>query len=191
MIIMEKALVLIKPDGVERALIGKVISKFEDTGLKVVALKMLKPTSETVSKHYIYDEKWLLALGTKAKSSAKEKGIELPETEIQIGERVRNQLMRELSRSPIVAMVFEGNACNEIARKLAGATEPRKADPSTIRGMYSSDTYALADKNDRSGRNVVHVSENAEQAEREIKVWFEEKEINDYKRADEDVMYGK
>ncbi|MCL4375795.1 nucleoside-diphosphate kinase [Candidatus Marsarchaeota archaeon] len=186
---MERALVLIKPDGIERALIGNVISKFEISGLKVVGIKMLNATKEMAGKHYAEDEEWLTSVGKKMKASYKEKGEEITEPDRAIGMRVREMLMNELIRVPIIAMVLEGNAANDVARKIAGSTEPRKADPSTIRGMYSSDTYGLADKQKRPVRNIVHVSESKEAAEKEIKVWFKESEIYKYKRADEGAMY--
>ncbi len=185
---MEKALVLIKPDGVERALIGKVIGRFEETGLKVIAIKMLFPTEKQTGTHYAEDKEWLLSVGKKAKQSNLEKGIPTTETEMEIGMRIRSLLIKELTKSPIVAIVLEGNAANDVARKLAGATEPRKADPSTIRGSLSTDTYGMADAAKRPVRNIVHVSENKEAAEREIKIWFEEKELHKYKRADQDII---
>ncbi|MDE1768444.1 MAG: nucleoside-diphosphate kinase [Candidatus Micrarchaeota archaeon] len=187
---MDRALVLIKPDGIERALVGKVITKFEDAGLKITAIKMVKAKKETVEKHYTDDKEWLMSVGTKAKQSAIEKGQKVTETEIEIGMRVRNALVSELTRMPIVAFVLEGNAAADVARKIGGATEPRKADPSSIRGQYASDSYALADIKKRSVRNIVHISENAQIAEKEIKVWFGSSEICSYKRADEDAMYG-
>ena len=187
---MERTLILVKPDGVERAILGKIISRFEDAGMKVVGLKMLKPKKELVEKHYAEDEEWLLSVGRKTKQSYVEKGLKVAESEREIGMRVRSFLIKELTRTPIVAIVLEGNSAAEIARKIGGGTEPKRADPSTIRGMYSSDSYALADQKKRSVRNVLHLSENAEIAEREIKVWFTASELNDYKRADEEAMFG-
>lgn len=186
----ERTLVLIKPDGVERAIIGKVITKFEDAGLKVAAMKMVSASEETVGKHYVYDEAWLFSVGAKTKKSMKEKGVEMSETELEIGKRVRNFLIKELTRSPIVALVLDGFSTTEVARKIAGATQPKTADPSSIRGMFSSDTYELADILKRSVRNVVHVSETKEIAEKEIKVWFKDSEISNYKRADESALFG-
>ena len=186
---MERALVLVKPDGVERSLIGKVVDKFESAGLKVVAVKMLKATEKLAGDHYIAEEAWLASVGKKTKASYLEKGVHVEETEREIGLRVRSLLMKEITRGPIVAIVLEGNAANDVARKLAGATEPRKADPSTIRGMYSVDSYERADKAKRPVRNVVHVSEDSKAAEREIKVWFSENEIYKYKRPDEEIIY--
>lgn len=187
---MDRALVLIKPDGIERALIGKIIAKFEESGLKVTAMKMVKAKKDTIEKHYTDDEEWLLSVGKKAKQSAIEKGQKVTESEREIGMRVRSLLVKELTRTPIVAFVLEGNACADVARKICGGTEPRKADPSSIRGMWSSDSYALADVKKRSVRNLVHVSENAQIAEMEIKTWFSDSEICNYKRVDEEAMYG-
>ena len=183
-------LVLVKPDGVERALIGAVIGRFESAGLKVIGIKMLKATGEQVARHYTDDESWLVSVGTKTKKAYASKGIEVKESEREIGIRIRSLLMKELVRGPIVAMALQGNAATEVARKIAGATEPKSADPSTIRGAYASDTYALADSNGRPVRNIVHVSENAELSEKELAVWFSDDELFDYTRADERQMYG-
>ncbi|MCL5412053.1 MAG: hypothetical protein M1474_00220 [Candidatus Marsarchaeota archaeon] len=98
--------------------------------------------------------------------------------------------MDELVRWQVVAMNPQGNAATEVARKIAGATESTSTDPSSIRGAYASDTYALADSNGRPVRNIVHVSENAELSEKEIAVWFSDDELFDYTRADERQMYG-
>jgi nucleoside-diphosphate kinase len=186
----ERTLVLIKPDGVERAIIGKIITKFEDAGLKVVGMKLLKADEETVGKHYVYDEKWLFSVGEKTKKSMREKGVEMKETELEIGKRVRNFLMKDLTRSPIVALVLEGYYTTEVARKIAGATQPKTAEPSSIRGMYASDNYELADALKRPVRNVVHVSESKEIAEKEITLWFKDSELLDYRRADEGALFG-
>ncbi len=184
----EKALVLIKPDGVQRALIGRVIERFETAGLKVIGIKMVQPTAKQTGEHYAEDKGWLMSVGKKLKASNKEKGIPTKETELQIGMRVRALLMKELSKSPVVAIVLEGNAANDVARKIAGATEPRKADPSTIRGSFSTDTYGAADAAKRPVRNIVHVSETAKAADREIRVWLTASELYKYKRCDEDVI---
>ncbi len=187
---MEKVLVVMKPDGIERGLTGAVLARFETAGLKLVAIKMLKAKKELVEKHYTNDEEWLLSVGKKAREAALAKGEKVAETDKEIGTRVRNALIRELTRVPVVAFVLEGNAACDVARKIGGSTEPRKADPGSIRGMYSNDSYSLADIKKRSVRNICHISENAEIAEKEIKVWFSDSEMVSYKRSDEDVLYG-
>lgn len=186
---MERVLVLVKPDGMERAMVGKIFDAFESAGLKIVGLKMLKATDEVVKKHYTDDENWLLSVGAKTRKSYEEKGVKVKESDRDIGLRIRGMLVEEITRTPVIAAVFEGNAAVEVARKIAGVTEPRKADPASIRGRYASDTYALADKEKRPVRNLVHVSENAEIAEQEIKIWFSEKELFKYDRADWKAMY--
>ncbi|MGC8586094.1 MAG: nucleoside-diphosphate kinase [Candidatus Micrarchaeia archaeon] len=185
---IKRVLVLVKPDGVYRALIGKVISMLEDAGLKVIAIKMARPDRDMAAKHYIADEEWLTSIGRKAKDSYLEKGIKMEESELEIGKRIHAQLLDYLTSGPVVAMVFEGNEAPFIARKLLGPTEPRKADPSTFRGRYASDSYDLADSQKRALKNLVHISdENV--AEREIHVWFKEEEISSYQRADEKFMF--
>ncbi|MGC8710508.1 MAG: nucleoside-diphosphate kinase [Candidatus Micrarchaeia archaeon] len=186
---MERTLVLIKPDGVYRNLIGEVIRKFEQAGLKVVALKMLKPSKDLVGKHYYEDKEWLESMGNKSIASAEKEGKKLAETPLEIGMRVRNTLITYLAEKPVVAMIIEGNEAIFIVRKLIGSTEPRTADPGSIRGMFSSDSYQLGDLEGRSVRNIVHASGDKKDAEREIPIWFSKEEIIDYKSAEEDAMF--
>jgi nucleoside-diphosphate kinase len=129
-------------------------------------------------------------VGRKAKEAAAKKGQQMKETDREIGQRIRSLLLKELTRGVVVAMVLEGNSAAEVARKMAGSTEPSRAEPATIRGTYSCDSYALADVKKRPVRNILHVSENSEIAEKEIKTWFKESEIFKYKRVDEESMYG-
>jgi nucleoside-diphosphate kinase len=186
---IENTLVLIKPDGVERAIIGRVISKFEDTGLKVVAVKMLAPDAKLAGDHYAADKKWFEDTGNRTIQAYKEKGIAIKETPVEVATRIRNYLIKSLSSGPVIAIVLEGNDAIPIARKLVGPTEPKSADPSTIRGIFSSDSYELSDERKRPLRNIVHASEDKKTAEREIKVWFKQSELVSYKRADEDALY--
>ncbi len=185
----EKTLVLVKPDGVYRALVGKIISRFEDAGLKIVAIKMLKPSKELVGQHYADDKEWLESVGKKTKGSYEEKGINVDETPLQIGQRIRKQLIDYLTSGPVIAMAIEGPDAISVVRKITGGTEPRKADPFTIRGMYSTDSYALADSLKRPVKNLIHASEDAKTAERELNLWFRKDEISEYKRADEEAIY--
>ncbi|HVC58212.1 MAG TPA: nucleoside-diphosphate kinase [Candidatus Acidoferrales bacterium] len=186
---IDRTLVIIKPDGVYRSLTGKIITTLEDTGLKLIATKMVNPTVELTGKHYAPDEKWLQAVGEKATASYKEKGIDVTESPREIGMRIRQHLLDYFTSGPVVAMVFEGNEAVFVTRKVLGPTEPRKADPSTIRGKYSSDSYDLADKNKRAVKNLVHMSEDKEIAEKEIALWFGKEELVSYKSTDEEVMY--
>jgi nucleoside-diphosphate kinase len=186
---IERTLVLIKPDGVKRALLGKIISKFEDVGLKVVAMKMVWPNKNLADNHYIAEKKWFEDTGKRTIQAYKERGIIIKETPVQVSTKIRNYLMDFIASGPVVAFVLEGNDAIFITRKIVGSTEPRKADPSTIRGAYSSDSYEFSDERKRPTKNLVHASEDKRTADREIKVWFKPNEIMDYKRADEEAMY--
>ncbi|MDE1811002.1 MAG: nucleoside-diphosphate kinase [Candidatus Micrarchaeota archaeon] len=186
---IDRTLVIVKPDGVYRSLTGKIISSLEDTGLKMIASKMVRPSAELSGRHYAEDEKWLNDVGNKAIASYKEKGVNVTETPREIGMRIRQFLIDYFTSGPVVAMVFEGNEAVFVTRKVLGPTEPRKADPSTIRGRYSSDSYDLADRNKRAVKNLVHMSEDREIAEKEIALWFSKEEIVSFSRSDEEIMY--
>lgn len=185
----ERTLVLVKPEGVYRALIGKVIGTFEDSGLKVIGLKMVLPDKEIAGKHYIADEEWFKAVGKKMRASYEKRGKTIEEADIDIGKRVRNMLLKHLTSGPVVAMVVEGNSAIDVVRKLVGGTEPRSADPSSIRGKFSSDTYERADSQSRPIKNIVHASDGVKTANREIGLWFSSKELVKYKRVDEDLIF--
>ncbi len=186
---IERTLVLIKPEGVYRALIGKVITTFEDAGLKIVGIKMVRPDKDLAGKHYAADEEWLTSVGRKTKESAQKKGIEIKESEIEIGNRVRNMLLAHLTSGPVIAIALEGNEAIYVVRKLTGGTEPRSADPSSIRGRYGLDSYEMGDLKGRPVRNVVHASEDAKAAKKELSLWFKDSELVDYHRADEEHIY--
>ncbi|MEM3841139.1 MAG: nucleoside-diphosphate kinase [Candidatus Micrarchaeaceae archaeon] len=186
---MERTLVLIKPDGIYRSLVGKIISTIEDTGLKVVAMKMVWPDRSVAQRHYPPDENWMREIGMKAKATYKDQGIENKEEPVEIGRRVWQQLLDYLLSGPVIALVFEGNDAIYIVRKLTGATEPRKADPGSIRGKFSSDSYSLADRSKRAVKNLIHASDSPEAAKREISIWFKENEIVNYTRSDEQAQY--
>lgn len=186
---IDRTLVIVKPDGVYRSLTGKIITSLEDAGLKMIAAKMVSPDADLAGRHYVADEKWLQSVGEKAISSYKEKGVSVTESPREIGMRIRQYLLDYFTSGPVLAMVFEGNEAVFITRKILGPTEPRKADPSTIRGKYSSDSYDLADMAKRAVKNLVHMSEDRDTAKNEIALWFTEKEISSYKRTDEDMMY--
>lgn len=185
----ERTLLLVKPDGVERALIGKILSRLEDTGMKIIAIKMVSPTKKLAGTHYAADPKWFVETGTRSINAAKERGVIIKETPVQFATKIRNYLIESLSSGPVVAVVLEGNEVIAITRKLVGSTEPKRAEPSTIRGTYSIDSYALAEEKKRPIMNIVHASEDKRTAEREIKVWFKEDELVKYKRTDEKLLY--
>ncbi len=185
---IESTLVLVKPDGVQRGLIGEVVKRFEQVGLKVTAMKMVLPSKALAERHYPLEKGWYEPLWKKTKENYESKGISFKETAIETGTRVRNGLLEGLTSGPVVAMVVEGNYAVPIVRKIVGATAPEKAEPGSIRGMFSTDSYDLADKGKRAVRNIVHASDLPDTAKREIAVWFTKEEIHKYRRADENIV---
>jgi len=185
---LERTLILVKPDGVQRGLVGEIIKRFEQKGLKIVAIKLVNPTEEQIGTHYAYDKEWLLSVGKKTKEVFAKKGITMDETELEIGERIRKWLIESL-QDPIIAIVFEGYHSIEIGRKLAGSTQPREALPGTIRGDFSVDSYALGDLKKRTIKNIIHASDSKETAKREIAVWFSDNEIINYEKHDWKVIH--
>ena len=161
---IQRTLVLLKPDAVKRGIIGEIIMRFEKAGLKIVGMKMVWPDEELVSKHY--------------SDIAKRKG-----------EKVFKLLKEYLTiHGPVVAMVLEGVEAVDIVRKIVGETEPKKALPGTIRGDYCHVSVGYADKKEKAIYNIVHASGSEEEAKKEIELWFDQSEIHDYKRFDQDFV---
>ncbi|RMD58419.1 nucleoside-diphosphate kinase [Candidatus Woesearchaeota archaeon] len=188
---IERTLVLLKPDAVQRALVGEVLSRFERTGFKIIGLKMCYAAKETAGQHYADDEQWLRSVGEKTKKSYEAKGVQVSEDPLEIGKRIRSQLMDFLMLSPIVAVCVEGHGVISKVRTMVGATAPSSAMPGTIRGDFAFDSYGLADKSGRPIQNLIHASDSRESAEREIKIWFKDEELHPYQRVDEALLYRK
>ena len=156
---IQRTLVLLKPDAVERGLLGEIISRFERVGLKIVGMKMVWPDEETALKHYTED----LA--------------------IRRGEHVRKLMVDMLVSGPVVAIALEGIESVELVRKMVGGTEPKSAAPGTIRGDYSHVSYKHADAKKTGIYNLVHASGTAEEAIQEIQVWFDPEELHEFDPA--------
>jgi len=167
---MERTLLIIKPDGVERNLIGKIIDYYEKAGLKITAMKMLTVSKELVSKHYPEDPKWMEELGKKG-----EKAGEKVDNYMEYGQFVVRTLRDYLSMGPVVAIILEGENAIKKAREITGYTDPSAAEKGTLRGDLGEDSILKANKENRSAYNLVHASGNPEEAEREIKLWFGDK----------------
>ena len=167
---LERTLVLLKPDAVQRNLVGDIISRFERVGLKIIALKFLLPNKEQSLKHYVKNPEEIKALGERSIEGKKKNGVFLDIDPIEAGQVIVDHLVEFLSHSPVVAMVLEGNKAIAITRKLVGSTEPLNSDIGTIRGDYTIDSYALADNDKRAVRNLVHASANELDANYEIPV---------------------
>ncbi len=186
----ERTLVVIKPDGVQRGLIGEVIKRYERSGLKLVGLKLFVPTVDFVEKHYLLDPEWKRNVGEKTFKAYEDKGLKHPVGDaIKAADIILDGLKRYLSSGPVVAMVWEGVHAVGIVRKIAGGTEPLTSDVGTIRGDYTIDSYQFADMGGRAVRNIVHASGSAEEAKREISWWFDKKDLIQYKLVQESILY--
>lgn len=150
---MERTFLMIKPDAVQRNLIGEVVSRLERKGLKLVAAKLFQANEELAKEHYA-------------------EHVEKP---------FFNDLVSFITSGPVFTMVVEGKNVVEVTRTLVGETNPTKAAPGTIRGDYGIDL----------GRNIIHGSDSNESAEREIGLWFDQSELNDYKLNNENWVYEK
>ena len=187
---IEKTLVLLKPDALQRGLIGDIITRFEKVGLKIIAMKMVYADEDLAGKHYEADEDWLRSVGEKSIKSAQEKGETVSETDpMKIGHKVRTMLLDYITMSPVIALIIEGHGAVKAVRKLVGGTNPQDCQPGTIRGDYTIDSYILADTSGRSLQNLIHASGEVHEAEREIKLWFSAEEIHVWKRVSEDLIY--
>lgn len=159
---IEQTLVLVKPDAVQRGLTGEILHRFEKAGLKTVALEMQWVDEEFAKRHYREDD-----------------------IAARHGEEIWHNLLDLITEGPVVAAVLEGARAVENVRKICGPTQPKEAEPGTIRGDYAHHGYDVADAQDMAVRNVVHASATPEEAEIEIDVWFDDDDIHSYNRDDE------
>lgn len=190
--IKERTLVIIKPDGVQRSLIGEIIGRYERVGLKLVALKIVTPDEAQVHKHYyeVGGDAWIEGMGAKSRASYEKKGLQSPfGSNKENGEFLLKCLIKYLSSGPVVVMVWQGNQAVGLVRKITGGTEPLTSDVGTIRGDYTLDTYELADTDKRSIRNLVHASGSVEDAEKEISLWFKPEEVLSYRLIADEILY--
>ncbi len=148
---VERTFVMIKPDGVQRGIVGEVISRFEKVGLKIIGMKFMHVDRDFSKKHYSdHVEKPFY------------KGLE-----------------DFLVSGPVVAFVLEGAQAISLVRKMVGSTEPAQSAPGTIRGDFAHITYARADNNGGQMPNIIHASDSSEGAEKEISLWFSQTELFD------------
>lgn len=187
----EKTLIIIKPDGVQRNLIGEIISRFERAGLKLVGMKMMTADIDMVKKHYTLDPEWMRLVGEKSIKGLLDKGIEpISRDPMVIAESVIDRLSKYITSGPIIPMVWQGGHAVSVVRKIVGSTEPVMSDVGTIRGDFVLDSYQMAMDDERCVRNLIHASGTVGEAINEINLWFSEKEVMDYVLANESVIYG-
>ena len=148
---VERTFLMVKPDGVQRNLIGEIVQRFERKGFQLVGAKLMSVSTELAEKHY---------------GEHKEKPF-------------FNELVEFITSGPVFAMVWEGENVIETARKMMGSTNPKDALPGTIRGDYGLTV----------GKNVIHGSDSKESAEREIALFFDEKELVNYEKLINNWVY--
>ncbi len=183
---IEKTLVIIKPDAMQRSLVGEIIGRFEKVGLKLVGAKMVQVDKSLADKHYPKDrEEFILGMANKTLDNYKEQDLDAKEQlgtddPKEIGLMLQGWLVEFLTSSPVMVLVLEGPHAIEVVRKICGFTLPSKADPGTIRGDYSFDSSGYANTANRPIRNLVHASGNQEEAQLEVDLWFKPEELFDY-----------
>ncbi len=191
----ERTLIFVKPDGVQRGLVGEVLRRFERAGLRIVGLKMVQPGPDFLEKHYPNTEDFLRTVGGKTREAFAAAGLDVKQQTgsddpLTIGRAVRGWLIDYISSGPVAAFVLEGIQAVGTARKIVGDTLPFRAAPGTIRGDFSVDSPTVANLQRRPVRNLIHASGTVEEAEFEINLWFRAEELFDYRRVDETLIQG-
>ncbi len=185
----ERTFVIIKPDGVQRGLVGEITKRFEQTGLKIVAMKFGMAEEAVLWKHYNKDDAWFEKKGTRIIEDRKAAGMQADKPAIEYGKDIIRALVKFMTAGPVVMMVLEGNQAAAVVRKLVGGTEPATSDVGTIRGDLTLDSYAIAAVDDRAVRNLIHCSENIADAQYEIPLWFTEADQLSYRTVQEAILY--
>jgi nucleoside-diphosphate kinase len=180
----EQTLVLLKHDAIQRNLVGKIITRFEETGLKLIGMKMVWANHQLGENHYPLEENWAKSVFEKTKKVYDENKKPFPyKTHIEHGKTIQSWLITFLKEGPVIALILEGPHAIEIVRKHVGTTEPRQSAPGTIRGDFAMvESYTNADKKQRTLRNLIHASDTLENAKREISLWFKPEEIHSYSK---------
>ena len=155
---MERTLIILKPDAVKRGIVGEILMRFERVGLKIIGTKMLRPDYEQYHHHY----EGISGMVSKQR------------------EKAFNVTLEMMQEGPVIAMVLEGIEAVSLVRKMVGTTEPKAAQPGTIRGDYSHISFSHADKEGIATPNIIHASGDTKEAEAEISHWFSESELFDY-----------
>jgi nucleoside-diphosphate kinase len=191
----ERTLVFLKPDGVQRGLVGEVIRRFERAGLRIAGLKMVRASRALLDRHYPSDEGFLSTIGGKTREAFEAAGLDVrretgTDDPVAIGRQVREWLIEFVASAPLVAFVLEGTHAVAVTRKLVGDTLPFRAAPGTIRGDFSADSPTVANLQKRPVRNLVHASGTTEEAAAEINLWFSPGDLYDYERIDGALILG-
>ncbi len=182
---MERTLVILKPDTVQRAIAGEIITRFERVGLKIIGMKMMIPEMELLRNHYPDD--LIPIVGNKTKEDWDNYGVEYSESVEEIGKMIVEATRDFMKSAPVIAVVLEGGHAVEIVRKMVGNTGPKDSLPGTIRGDYAHLSLGRASLQKKGAANIVHASGSVKEAEQEIKMWFDENELFAYKTVHEQL----
>jgi nucleoside-diphosphate kinase len=185
----ERSFVIIKPDGVQRSLIGEIIKRFERTGLKLIGLKITMLDSDRIWKHYDKDDEWFLKKGTRIAEDRAAAGLSAEKEPIEYGKDIIRALEKYMTSGPVVMMAWEGNQAVAVITKLTGETAPASSDVGTIRGDFTIDSYEISAIDDRAVRNLIHCSDTPENANTEIALWFDPSEILAYRLIGDQILY--
>ena len=187
----ERTFVIIKPDGIQRSLMGEILGRYERTGLKLVGMKFGLADEKKFWEHYNKDDAWYLKKGTKIVEDKKANGLPVEKEAIEYGKDIIRQLVKFMTAGPVLMMVWEGNQAIAIVKKITGGTEPATSDVGTIRGDLTVDSYQISAVDDRAVRNLIHCSDPAEpeEAAREINLWFKPEELLNYRLVNEQILY--
>lgn len=164
---IERTLVLIKPDGVKRSLIGEIIKRYENAGLTVIDMKLMRADKDIVGKHYPEEDSYMITIGKKSAASG-DKVTDFKEH----GRMIVRALREYITSGPVAAIVLEGDDAVAKVRKITGYTDPKTADKGTIRGDLGEDSILEANQEKRPVRNLIHASGTPEEAQKEIELWF-------------------
>lgn len=184
---MERTLIILKPDTVQRAIVGEIITRFERVGLKITAVKMLVPNEGLLAKHY--PESLIPIVGNKTKKDWDSYGIEYSESAEEIGRMIIDATREFMCSGPVIAMVLEGGHAVEVVRKLVGQTGPKDSAPGTIRGDYAHLSLGRASLARKGAVNLIHASGSVDEAKKEIAMWFKPNELHTYTTVHEHLTH--
>ncbi len=166
----ERTLIILKPDTLQRGLVGEIVTRFERAGLKIIAMKMVAPDEEHFHKHYENISKLIS----------------------RWGKEIYNVTLSQMTEAPVIAFVLEGIEAVSYVRKLVGSTDPKESAPGTIRGDYTHVTRGYTNPIGATLPNILHASGNVEEATQEIALWFKDDEIYDnYDTAQGPIVRGR
>lgn len=185
----ERTFVIIKPDGIQRSLVGDIVQRFERAGLKIAGMKFAMADEQKLWAHYNKDDAWYLKKGTGIVENRKAAGMEVTKEPIEYGKDIIRALVKYITSGPVVMLCLQGNQAVAVVKKLTGGTEPATSDVGTIRGDYTLDSYQMANVDERAVRNLIHCSDNLDDATREVAMWFAETELLNYRLVQEQILY--